>query len=94
MIGLAGTGDLSPGSDRRSRQTMLQVKVMARGRLAKNSRIQTDGTVIALPEGGRVRDLLAEVGVFDEEVREVIINGRRGRLDQALHRDDSVVLRS
>ena len=53
-----------------------------------------DGTVIALPEGGRVRDLLVEVGVFDEEVREVTINGRRARLDQALHRDDSVELRA
>jgi hypothetical protein len=73
---------------------MLQVKVMARGRLAKNSRIQTEGTVIVLPEGGRVRDLLVEVGVFDEEVREVTINGRRARLDQALRRDDQVELRA
>ncbi|MGD0111370.1 MAG: hypothetical protein ABSD48_05855 [Armatimonadota bacterium] len=73
---------------------MFQVKVRARGRLAKNSRIQMDGAVIALPEGGRVRDLLVEVGMFDEEVREVTINGRRARLDQALHRDDNVELRA
>jgi len=53
-----------------------------------------DGAVIALPEGGRVRDLLVEVGMFDEEVREVTINGRRARLDQALHRDDNVELRA
>ena len=73
---------------------MFQVKVMARGRLAKNSRIETDGSVVMLPEGGRVRDLLVEVGVFDEEVREVTVNGRRARLDQALHRDDSIELRA
>jgi hypothetical protein len=73
---------------------MFQVKVVARGRLAKNSRIQTEGTVVALPEGGRIRDLLVEVGVFDEEVREVTVNGRRARLDQALRRDDSVELRA
>jgi sulfur carrier protein ThiS len=73
---------------------MFRVTVVAGGRLAKNSRIQMDGLEVTLPEGGRVRDLLVEVGVFDEEVREVIINGRRGRLDQALHRDDKIELRA
>jgi sulfur carrier protein ThiS len=73
---------------------MFRVKVIATGRLAKNSRIQTEGLDVTLPEGGRVRDLLNEVGVFDEEVREVVINGRRGRLDQALRRDDKIELRA
>jgi len=73
---------------------MFRVKVMARGRLAKNSRIQLEGTEVTLPEGGRVRDLLVEVGLFDEEVREVVVNGRRARLDRALHRDDRVELYS
>jgi sulfur carrier protein ThiS len=67
---------------------------VARGRLAKYSRIETDGTDVTLPEGGRVRDLLVEVGVFDEEVRTVMVNGRRGRLDQTLHRDDTIELQS
>jgi hypothetical protein len=71
---------------------MLRVKVLARGRLAKHSRIQEEGTEVTLPEGGRVRDVLVEVGVFDEEVRQVVINGRRGRLDQTLRRDDTIEL--
>ncbi len=73
---------------------MFRVKVMATGRLAKSSRIQVEGLDVTLPEGGRVRDLLNEVGVFDDEVREVVVNGRRGRLDQALRRDDKVELRA
>lgn len=43
-------------------------------------------------EGGRVRDLLPEVGLFDEEIREVTVNGRRARLDQVLRRNDRVEL--
>jgi len=64
-----------------------------RGRLLNNSRIQQEGADVTLPEGGRVRDILPEVGVFDEEVREIVVNGRRGRLDQSLRRNDSVELR-
>lgn len=71
---------------------MFRVRVVARGRLAKNSRIRMDGSDVTLPEGGRVRDLLVEVGVFDEEVRRVLINGRQGRLDQTLRRNDMVEL--
>jgi hypothetical protein len=72
---------------------MLRVRVVIRGRLLNNSRIQQEGADVTLPEGGRVRDILPEVGVFDEEVREIVVNGRRGRLDQSLRRNDSVELR-
>ena len=40
--------------------------------------------------GGRVRDLLQEVGLFDEEVRRVLVNGKRARLDTSLKRNDLV----
>jgi hypothetical protein len=43
-----------------------------------------------LPDGGRVRDLLQEVGLFDEEVKRVMINGRRARLDSSLRANDLV----
>ena len=69
---------------------MFKVWVSAHGRLAKNSRIGRDSIEVALPEGGRVSDLLLEVGLFDEEVRRVTVNGRRARLDRALQRDDVV----
>ena len=69
---------------------MLRVRIVPRGKLAKNSRISADGLEVTLPAGGRVRDLLSEVGLFDEEVRRVLVNGRRGRLDQTLRRNDVI----
>ena len=69
---------------------MFRVRVVPRGRLAKDSRVSRQGMEIKVPEGARVRELLAEVGLFDEEVRRVLVNGHRGRLDQRLRRNDVV----
>ena len=59
-------------------------------KLARNSKVGREGGEVALPAGGRVRDLLQEVGLFDEEVRRVMVNGRRARLDTSLKRNDVV----
>ena len=69
---------------------MLRVRVVPRGRLARNSRISSEGLDVQMPAGVRVRDVLHEVGVFDDEVRRVTVNGRPGRLDQALRRNDVI----
>lgn len=69
---------------------MFRVRVVPYGRLAKDSPISSEGMEVSLPEGARVRELLSEVGLFDEEVRSVLVNGRRGRLDQKLRRNDVV----
>jgi hypothetical protein len=69
---------------------MLRVRVLPCAKLARNSKIGREGSDVVLPNGGRVRDLLAEVGLFDEEVRRVMINGRRARLDTSLRRNDVV----
>lgn len=69
---------------------MLRVRVLPCPKLARNSRIGREGGDVVLPSGGRVRDLLVEVGLFDEEVRRVMINGRRARLDTSLRRNDVV----
>ena len=69
---------------------MVRVRVVARGKLARNSRISREGVNVSLQDGGRVRDLLQEVGLFDGEVRRVLVNGRRARLDTSLKRDDVV----
>jgi sulfur carrier protein ThiS len=69
---------------------MFRVTIKAHGRLSRNSRVGREETGVPLAEGGRVRDLLAEVGILDSEVRRVTVNGRRGRLDQSLRRNDRV----
>lgn len=72
---------------------MFRVRVIVSGKLANNARIDLEGQVMTLPEGARVRDLLSEVGVFEEEVKQVLVNGKRARLDQALRRNDVVELK-
>jgi hypothetical protein len=71
---------------------MFRVRVTVSGKLVNHSRVQLEGADLSLPEGARVRDMLTEVGVFDDEVKQVTINGRRGRLDQGLRRNDVVEL--
>lgn len=69
---------------------MLRVRISTCSKLARNSKLGRDGGEVSLPAGGRVRDLLQEVGLFDEEIRRVFVNGRRARLDTSLKRDDMV----
>ncbi len=69
---------------------MLRVRIIPCAKLAKHSKVSRDGNEVSLPEGGRVRDLLREVGLFDEEIKRVVINGRRARLDSSLKPNDLV----
>jgi len=71
---------------------MLRVRVVPHGRLAKNSRISSEGQALNMPLGSRIRDVLIQVGLFDEEVKRVMVNGRRARLDKAVRRDDLIEL--
>ena len=69
---------------------MLRVRIKPCPKLARNSKVGREGGEVTIPDGGRVRDLLQEVGLFDEEVRRVFVNGRRARLDTSLNRNDVV----
>ncbi len=69
---------------------MLRVRIVPCSKLAKHSKVSRDGNDISMPAGGRVRDLLQEVGLFDEEVKRVNINGRRAHLDTSLKANDIV----
>jgi sulfur carrier protein ThiS len=73
---------------------MLRVTIKAEGRLATTGRVSRDGMEVNVPQGVRVRDLLAEVGILDSEVKRITVNGRRARLDQALRRNDDVEVSS
>jgi sulfur carrier protein ThiS len=71
---------------------MLRVRIVPCAKLAKHSKVNREGSDVSLPDGGRVRDLLQEVGLFDEEVKRVAINGRRARLDTSLKPNDVVMV--
>ena len=66
------------------------MRIMTCSKLARNSKVGREGGEVSMPDGGRVRDLLREVGLFDEEVRRVKVNGKRARLDTCLKRNDVV----
>lgn len=69
---------------------MLRVKIVTCNKLARNSKVGREGGEVSLPDGGRVRDLVQAVGLFEEEIRRVFINGRKARLDTSLNRNDRV----
>lgn len=69
---------------------MLRVKIITCDKLARNSKVGREGGEVSLPDGGRVRDLVQAVGLFDEEIRRVFVNGRKARLDTSLNRNDLV----
>ncbi len=69
---------------------MLRVKIVTCDKLARNSKVGREGGEVSLPDGGRVRDLVQAVGLFDEEIRRVFVNGRKARLDTSLSRNDLV----
>jgi sulfur carrier protein ThiS len=71
---------------------MLRVRIVPSPKLARNSKVGREGGEVSLPGGGRVRDLLHEIGLFEEEVRRVLVNGKRARLDTSLKRGDVVNL--
>ncbi len=71
---------------------MLRVRVVPHGKLTTNSRVSRDGRDLNMPTGSRVRDVLVQVGLFDEEVRRVLVNGRRARLDRAVRNNDVIEL--
>lgn len=73
---------------------MLRVRIVPCARLARHSKINREGSEVTISNGGRVRDLLQEVGLFDEEVRSVEINGRRARLETSLRTNDVVLVKA
>ena len=71
---------------------MLRIRVVPQGRLARHSRLSAEGVDVTMPAGCRVRDVVSQVGLFDEEIKRVVVNGRPARLDKAVRRNDLIEL--
>jgi hypothetical protein len=69
---------------------MIRVTVLVQGRLAARASASSDGEAVDMPEGSRVRDLVPILGLLEEEVKRVAVNGCRARLDSSLRREDFV----
>jgi len=64
----------------------MRVTIAVHGHLRETSAVGHDELTFSLPDAGgmRVRDLLETINVFEEEIKEVVLNGKPARLDTTL----------
>lgn len=68
----------------------MRVTVVVHGSLRGTSTVGTDEVVYEAHDGWRVRDLSAMLNIWDSEVREVLRNGEKTRLDAKLRNRDRI----
>ena len=64
----------------------MRVTVSVHGHLQETSSVGSDEFTFTLPDAGgmRIRDLLESLSIFEEEVKQVNVNGKRARLDKII----------
>lgn len=64
----------------------MRVTIAVHGHLRDTSTVGQDELTFTLPDAGgmRVRDLLETLNLMEEEIGQVVLNGRRSRLDKTL----------
>ncbi len=62
----------------------MRITIAVHGHFRSTSSIGQDEMTFTLPDGGglRVRDLLDSLNIIEEEIRQIVLNGRPGRLDE------------
>jgi hypothetical protein len=64
----------------------MRITIAVHGHLRQTSGMGQDELSFTLPDAGglRVRDILQSINVFEEEVKEIVLNGKKARLDSLL----------
>jgi hypothetical protein len=64
----------------------MRITIAVHGHLRQTSGVGQDELSFMLPDAGglRVRDILESINVFEEEVKDVLLNGRKARMDSLL----------
>lgn len=64
----------------------MRVTITVHGHLQHTSSVGREEMTFSLPDAGgvRVRDLLETLNIFEEEVKRVVLNGKKARLDSTL----------
>lgn len=64
----------------------MRVTITVHGHLRQTSGVGQDELSFTLPDTGgmRIRDLLETLNIFEEEVKDIIMNGQRARMDTIL----------
>jgi len=65
----------------------MRLTIVVHGHLQQTSAIGQDEVTFTLPDADslRVREILEILNIFEEEVRELTLNGRQARMDSGLH---------
>jgi len=64
----------------------MRITVAVHGHLRQTSGVGHDEMSFTLPDAGglRIRDILETLNIWEEEVKEVVLNGRKARMDSTL----------
>ena len=64
----------------------MRVSVAVHGHLRQTSGVGSEEVSFTLPDAGgvRVRDVLETLNIWEEEIKEVVMNGKRARMDSTL----------
>ena len=64
----------------------MRVTIAVHGHFRQTSSIGNDEVTFPLPDTGdvRIRDLLDNLNIIEEEIWRILVNGRPGRLDEAV----------
>ena len=64
----------------------MRITISVHGHLCQTSGVGQDELSFTLPDTGgmRIRDILETLNIFEEEVKEVTLNGKRARMDTTL----------
>jgi len=65
----------------------MRLTIAVHGHLCHTSAVGQEEVTFTLPdsEALRVRDVFQIINIFEEEVKEIIVNGSKARLDSGLH---------
>lgn len=64
----------------------MRITIAVHGHLRQTSGVGHDELSFTIPDAGgvRIRDVLDTLNIFEEEVKQVIMNGRPARMDSTL----------
>jgi len=64
----------------------MRISIAVHGHFRHTSAVGQDELSVSLPDAGgmRIRDLLETLNIFEEEIKQISLNGKQARLDTRL----------
>jgi hypothetical protein len=71
---------------------MIRIHIKASHRFAARTAVTVAGITRDVPDGWHLRDLIADLEIYEGDLGKVTVNGKRARMDTRLRRDDEIEL--